>query len=175
MVLEKIPEKMVVIGAGAIGVEFAHLYNTFGTKVTLIEAMPHILPNEDEEVSKRLAKLLEPGEVELVSLSKPMLQLRGTAAVLERQKSLKRCRHLLESWAGQRLATLERCIEDLIEQERLHPSESVDMEILIEKMFQELNSDAINFQNLYYSERKHIRHLDDQRCSGYSQSQSKFA
>ena len=47
MILDKIPEKMVVVGAGAIGVEFAHLYNTFGTNVTLIEAMPHILPNEE--------------------------------------------------------------------------------------------------------------------------------
>ncbi len=123
---------------------------------------------ENSELLARLTPLLEPGEVQIASFSQPMHQLRGSAAVLERQKSLKRCRHLLEAWSGQRLATLERCIADLIEQERLRPSESVDMEVRIEAMFNELNSDAINFQNLYYAERKHIIHLDQQRCAGFS-------
>ncbi|WP_320674447.1 DNA primase [Prochlorococcus sp. MIT 1341] len=121
---------------------------------------------ENSSLLTRLTPLLKPSEVQKAFFAKPLHQLRGSAAVLERQKSLKRCRHLLEAWSGQRLATLERCIANLIEQERLHPSESVDMENCIENMFQELNSDAIHFQNLYYSERKHIIHLDQQRCSG---------
>lgn len=56
MVLPEQPKSMVVIGAGAIGVEFAYFYNAFGTKVTIVEMMPHILPVEDTEVSQTLEK-----------------------------------------------------------------------------------------------------------------------
>ncbi len=125
---------------------------------------------ENNDLLKRLTPLLEPGEVQLAAMSKPIKHFHGTAAALERQKSVKRCRHLLEAWSGQRLETLERCIAALIEEERQQiPSsdESIDMESRIEEMFNELNGEALRFQNLYYSERKHILHLDQQRCSGY--------
>lgn len=56
LVLDKMPKSMVIIGAGAIGVEFAYFYNSFGVEVTLIEMMPHILPIEDEEVARELEK-----------------------------------------------------------------------------------------------------------------------
>ncbi len=56
MVMEEPPEKMIIIGAGAIGVEFAYFYNTFGTKVHLVEILPRILPVEDEDVSRELDK-----------------------------------------------------------------------------------------------------------------------
>ncbi len=56
MILEKQPQDMIIIGAGAIGVEFAYFYNELGTRITLIEMMPHILPLEDEEVAKTLEK-----------------------------------------------------------------------------------------------------------------------
>ena len=56
MVLDKQPQSMVVVGAGAIGVEFAYFYNAIGTAVTLVEYMPRILPLEDEDISKELAK-----------------------------------------------------------------------------------------------------------------------
>lgn len=56
MVLDKQPQSMVIIGAGAIGVEFAYFYNAIGTAVTLIEYTPRLLPLEDEEISKALAK-----------------------------------------------------------------------------------------------------------------------
>ncbi len=56
MILEKQPKDMIIIGAGAIGVEFAYFYNELGTKITLVEMMPQILPVEDEEVSKALEK-----------------------------------------------------------------------------------------------------------------------
>jgi len=56
MTLEKKPESMIVIGAGAIGMEFAYFYHTFGTDVTVIEMMPRILPVEDEEISAALEK-----------------------------------------------------------------------------------------------------------------------
>lgn len=56
MSLEKQPESMVIVGAGAIGVEFAYFYNAIGTNVTLVEYMPRIVPVEDEEVSKDLTR-----------------------------------------------------------------------------------------------------------------------
>ncbi len=59
MVLEPQPKSMVIIGAGAIGVEFAYFFNAFGTKVTLIEMLPNILPIEDTEVSQTLEKALK--------------------------------------------------------------------------------------------------------------------
>lgn len=56
MILEKLPKELIVIGAGAIGVEFAYFYSVLGTKVTIIEMMKNILPIEDEEVSLALEK-----------------------------------------------------------------------------------------------------------------------
>jgi dihydrolipoamide dehydrogenase len=56
MVLEKLPESLVIIGAGAIGVEFAYIYASLGTKVTLIEYLSHILPAEDDEIATLLTK-----------------------------------------------------------------------------------------------------------------------
>ena len=52
LVLDRQPEEIIIIGAGAIGAEFAYFFNAFGTKVTIIEMMDHVLPVEDEEVSK---------------------------------------------------------------------------------------------------------------------------
>jgi dihydrolipoamide dehydrogenase len=56
MVLEQQPKSMVVVGSGAIGVEFAYFYHTIGTQVTIVEYLPNIVPNEDEEVSKQLER-----------------------------------------------------------------------------------------------------------------------
>lgn len=56
MILDKQPAKMLVVGSGAIGVEFAYFYQTLGTEVTLVEFLPRIVPVEDEEVSKALDK-----------------------------------------------------------------------------------------------------------------------
>lgn len=56
MVLEKQPKKLLVVGSGAIGVEFAYFYNAIGTEVTIVEFLPRIVPVEDEEVSKTLEK-----------------------------------------------------------------------------------------------------------------------
>ena len=125
---------------------------------------------ENSALVSRLTPLLEPGELQRLALSNPLQQLRGTAAVLERQKSLKRCRHLLEAWGGQRLQTLERCIASLIAQEQDQPQAlaNIDMEQRIHALFEDLNADALRFQELYYCERKHIAHLDEQRCAGYA-------
>jgi dihydrolipoyl dehydrogenase len=59
LVLKKVPKSMIIIGAGAIGMEFAYFYHTFGTKVTIIEMMPQILPAEDAEVAKTLQRIYQ--------------------------------------------------------------------------------------------------------------------
>ena len=56
MTLPKQPKKLIVVGSGAIGVEFAYFYNAMGTNVTLVEYMPRIVPVEDEEVSKQIER-----------------------------------------------------------------------------------------------------------------------
>jgi dihydrolipoamide dehydrogenase len=56
MTLAKQPKKLVVVGSGAIGVEFAYFYNAIGTEVTIVEYLPNIVPVEDEDVSKQLEK-----------------------------------------------------------------------------------------------------------------------
>ncbi len=56
MTLKKLPESMIVVGSGAIGSEFANFYNSMGSEVTLIEFLPNVVPNEDVEVSKQLAR-----------------------------------------------------------------------------------------------------------------------
>jgi len=78
MTLEKQPESMVVVGSGAIGSEFANFYQTLGTNVTLVEFLPRVVPNEDEEVSKQLErsfkklkmKVMTDSSVESVDTSK---------------------------------------------------------------------------------------------------------
>ncbi len=143
--------------------------------------LPRLLTDQllldNSDLVTRLTPLLEPDELQRVALARPMDQLRGTAAMLERQKSNKRCRHLLEAWTGQRLQTLERCIAVLIEQEKEELSApavelEVDMEQRIHTMFDDLNAEALRFQELYYTERRHIQHLDQQRCAGYASDTS---
>jgi len=64
------PKSMVIIGAGAIGVEFAYFYNAFGTQVTLIEMLPNVLPVEDTEVSQVLEKALTKQGIRILTNSK---------------------------------------------------------------------------------------------------------
>jgi DNA primase len=131
---------------------------------------------EQSALLSRLTPLLEPNELQRMALSQPMLQLRGATASLERQKSVKRCRHLLDAWSSQRLETLERCIARLLDEERQEARATAsglapvsDMEARIEALFTDLNGDALRFQELYYNERKHLEHLDSQRCAGYGE------
>jgi dihydrolipoamide dehydrogenase len=78
MTLDKQPGSMVVVGSGAIGSEFANFYQSIGTSVTLVEFLPRIVPNEDEEVSKQLErsfkkmkmKVMTDSSVESVDTSK---------------------------------------------------------------------------------------------------------
>ncbi|AZI67792.1 dihydrolipoyl dehydrogenase [Kaistella daneshvariae] len=61
------PKSMIVVGSGAIGIEFADFYNTMGTKVTVVEFMPNILPVEDEDTSKHVEKSLKKAGIEIMT------------------------------------------------------------------------------------------------------------
>jgi dihydrolipoamide dehydrogenase len=70
MLLPEPPKSMVIIGAGAIGIEFAYFYNAFGTKVTVVEMLPTILPGEDLEISKLLEGILRKSGIDIHTESK---------------------------------------------------------------------------------------------------------
>jgi dihydrolipoamide dehydrogenase len=67
LTLPKQPKSMVIVGSGAIGSEFAYFYSTIGTKVTLVEYLDNIVPLEDEEVSKTLAKSFKKSGIEVLT------------------------------------------------------------------------------------------------------------
>ena len=69
MVMPVQPKSMIIVGSGAIGVEFAYVYNSMGTKVTIVEFMPRIVPVEDEDISKELEKQYKKQGVEILTSS----------------------------------------------------------------------------------------------------------
>lgn len=69
MVLANMPKSMIIVGSGAIGVEFAYVYNSMGTKVTIVEFMPRIVPVEDEDISKELEKQYKKQGIEIMTNS----------------------------------------------------------------------------------------------------------
>lgn len=91
LTLEKQPESLVVVGSGAIGSEFAYFYNSIGTKVTLIEYLPNIVPNEDEEVSKQLER----------SFKKQGMKVLTSASVESVDTSGDKCQVLVKTKKGE--------------------------------------------------------------------------
>lgn len=69
MVLAEQPKSMVVVGSGAIGVEFAYFYNTIGTKVTIVEFLDNVVPVEDEDISKQLLRSLKKTGITIMTSS----------------------------------------------------------------------------------------------------------
>jgi dihydrolipoamide dehydrogenase len=69
MTLEKQPKSMIVVGSGAIGVEFAHFYNAMGTQVTIVEFLPNIVPLEDEDISKQMERSMKKAGVKIMTNS----------------------------------------------------------------------------------------------------------
>ena len=68
--LPEIPKSLIVVGAGAVGVEFASIYNTFGTQVTILEALPRVVPVEDEDVSAEFEKDFRKKGIQIFTSSK---------------------------------------------------------------------------------------------------------
>lgn len=69
MTLAEQPKKMIVVGSGAIGVEFAHFYNAMGTEVTIVEFMPNVVPVEDEDISKQFERSLKKSGITVMTNS----------------------------------------------------------------------------------------------------------
>ncbi|MDX1601643.1 MAG: dihydrolipoyl dehydrogenase, partial [Salinimicrobium sediminis] len=69
MSLEKQPKSMIVVGSGAIGVEFAHFYKTMGTDVTIVEFLPNLVPLEDEEISKQFERNFKKAGIKVMTSS----------------------------------------------------------------------------------------------------------
>ena len=68
--LPEIPKSLIVVGAGAVGVEFASIYTSFGTQVTILEALPRLVPVEDEEISSELEKSFKKKNIQIFTSSK---------------------------------------------------------------------------------------------------------
>ncbi|NCA85934.1 MAG: dihydrolipoyl dehydrogenase [Clostridia bacterium] len=97
MSLDKLPESMVVVGSGAIGSEFAYFYNSMGTNVTLVEFLPEIVPLEDEEVSKQLAR----------SFKKAGIKVMTSAEVTSVDTSGKKCKVIIKTRKGEEVIEAE--------------------------------------------------------------------
>jgi dihydrolipoamide dehydrogenase len=83
MTLKSQPKKLVVVGSGAIGVEFAYFYNAIGTEVTIVEYLPNIVPVEDEEVSKQLEKSFKKAGINIMTKSSvESVDTKGTGCVV---------------------------------------------------------------------------------------------
>lgn len=83
MTLATQPKKLVVVGSGAIGVEFAYFYNAIGTEVTVVEYLPNIVPVEDEDVSKQLEKSFKKAGINIMTnASVESVDTKGTGCVV---------------------------------------------------------------------------------------------
>jgi len=91
MVLPKIPKKMVIVGSGAIGVEFAYFYNAMGVDVTIVEYLPNIVPIEDIDVSKQLEK----------TFKKKGIKIMTNSSVENVEKSSKGCKVKVKTSKGE--------------------------------------------------------------------------
>jgi dihydrolipoamide dehydrogenase len=69
MTLKTQPKKLLIVGSGAIGVEFAYFYNAIGTEVTVVEYLPNIVPVEDEDISKQLEKSFKKAGINIMTNS----------------------------------------------------------------------------------------------------------
>lgn len=97
LVLKKQPVSMLIIGSGAIGSEFAYFYNSIGTKVTLVENMSEIVPLEDEEVSKQLAR----------SFKKTGIKIMTSASVTKIDKTGELCKVTVKTAKGEEIVEVE--------------------------------------------------------------------
>ncbi|MGV8095883.1 MAG: dihydrolipoyl dehydrogenase [Mangrovibacterium sp.] len=97
LVLPKLPKSMVVVGSGAIGSEFAYFYQSLGTQVTLVEFMPTIVPNEDEEISKALERAFKKNKMEVLT----------SASVESVDTSGKLCKVTIKTQKGEQVVEAE--------------------------------------------------------------------
>jgi len=87
MILPKLPKTMIVVGSGAIGVEFAYFYSVMGTKVTVVEFLPRVVPVEDEDISKELEKNYKKNGIEVMTASEVTSVDTGGAGIKAKVKT----------------------------------------------------------------------------------------
>jgi dihydrolipoamide dehydrogenase len=100
LVLDKLPRSILIVGAGAIGIEFAYLLNAFGVSVTVVELLDRILPLEDEEVSEELRKIFTKRGIRFLTGAK--------VTGLSRQEG--NCRVMIESGGGETPVDVEKIL-----------------------------------------------------------------
>ncbi len=114
LVLREIPKRMIIIGAGVIGCEFACILSTLGTEVTAVELMPNILPTEDINISRRMAQILKKQGINIktkVKIEKIEKTADGVIAVLENGEKIEADKALVS--IGRSLNTKNIGIEEV--------------------------------------------------------------
>jgi dihydrolipoamide dehydrogenase len=96
LALKNRPQKMLIIGAGAIGVEFAYFYSSFGTEVTLVEVMDHVLPIEDQEIAQVLEKSLKKNGIDV----RPKTMVESLQKQGQTVNALLKSGDKIEQWSG---------------------------------------------------------------------------
>jgi dihydrolipoamide dehydrogenase len=123
MTLAKQPKSMVVVGSGAIGSEFAYFYQNIGTEVTLVEYLPNVVPNEDEEVSKTLER----------SFKKMKMKVFTSASVESVDTSGKLCKVVVKTKKGEEIIEAEIVLSAVGIAPNLENIGLEDLGILLEK------------------------------------------
>ena len=114
----------------------SHIIQKEFSAINLISLLPDYLALNNPDSSNKINNFVNPNELFLTLLSNPKDNLLGTLSLLEKYNSLKRCRHLIESWGSQRLKTLENCISILIDNSS---SGSSNTNKEIDDLFKDLN------------------------------------
>ena len=93
MTLPKQPKKLIVVGSGAIGIEFAYFFNAMGTEVTIVEYLDRIVPVEDEEISKQLEKSFKKSGIKIMTSAEVTAvdtSGKGVKATVKKQPKVKK-------------------------------------------------------------------------------------
>jgi dihydrolipoamide dehydrogenase len=102
MTLKEMPQSLLVMGSGAIGVEFAHFYNTLGCKVTLVEYLPRIVPVEDEDVSAGLSRAMRKNGVKIL--------VDSSVEKVEIVDKVKTCRVTVKTKKGEEVVEVDKVL-----------------------------------------------------------------
>lgn len=98
--IKDIPENLLIVGAGAVGIELAHIYNTLGSKVSIVEMLPRILPGEDAEICDKLQEIMEKSGIEIFTNS----------TLTSAQKEGQSYRASIKTAAGEKLIPFEKIL-----------------------------------------------------------------
>lgn len=115
---DEVPESMLIIGGGVIGIELGYIYNSFGTDITVIEIMPQILPGQDKEIALTQIKILE----------KQGIKIRTNSKVLSIEKSSDKLKVNFDSHEGQKYIVVEKVLISVGRKPNLNIFDGLSME-----------------------------------------------